>query len=1501
MPLRPRSAALLAVLAGAATSHAQVITADWTGLGSQDWNTPAAWSAAIAPNNLGAPAGTSYIARLIQLPASTYTVRATSNITLDALEINSSRAVLQLTSGEFAVGTGTVTSGTLNMIGGTLRGGSWTVGSSASVLINSSSAILDGITISAGAFKINSGFTPTLRNGLTLGASGQLSFVSSASALRVDGTQSIAGGLLSFAAAQGSTPNLKITTGSTLTLTNTTLAGPANIGAESGAASLITTGTVGVQAGLMRVGSSIANFTNSGSITLASGQTLVAEAVSTLNSGFIAVTGGALQLSGNWQNTGTLSLTSGSITLGGAFSTPTVAAINQSGGTLLINGAWNNTGSTLQMPAAGNLSLNSGAAASITGGTIIQTAGGRFTGGNGTLDGVTIAGGDFRIGSGLVRIRNGLTLTGGDLRIASNGSGLLFSDSTVVDSYDIISEATSSSGAIINLPANGTLTVNPGRSIHGAYTLIGPTSTFNANVGTLLNAGRIAAEGSGRTIGILTVGLTNSGTMEATGGGVLRIAATSFTNQGTVNATDGKVVLAGPWTSTGAINLGGTGTLELANPFATPALSAVQRTGGTLTVSTTWDNSGQAFDLVPFGPIELNSFGTIQGGTIRQNAVNRIVGRFGYLNDVTIDGGLTLGFNETLNITGGGVRLTSGGVNFVSASSLRFFGAHSLDNVSIVSADSSSGGTIGLVDGASLTLGPGVAISGPGSIASQETTSGPFNFALNFHGTLNIAGSASGISRGYTVNVPNAVSDGLMRASTAGTLNIQNLTNSGLIEAASGGLVVLGPTVRNAPSGTIRALAGGRVQFGLNATFTDDALGGTIDGVAGDIEIAGIWNHAGRSFALNAETGSWKLRNGTINGGELVLADGQTLRLAPFTGSSSDPGGGTLNNLTISGGDWIATGGSARITGTLAVPSGDIRLRGAALDLSTGFTLTTPSQFIADSGTSAIRIARSGFVLAPSTTIRGAGLTISSSIGQNISWESAGLISADRPGAQVRIDNYGGTFTNSGILEARGGGSLIAFTMVNGGTARALDGTLELSSFSGTGPLQVGPQGSLNLAWFTGAGTDDLAGLTNSGGAVNIVGQWDNTGRTFAFTPTSGDFNLGIPGVGTAEPRFGTILGGTLDVSSGRRLNISHGTLNNVRIVGGGLSVPSGALLTVYNGLDLPEGVIQVASGAEVDFNAAPDPGTVLSGLTILASSPATQPVTTIGLGNRITLDASSTIRGGNIRFLDSGFLSFAQFNGSVIADVPGTTIGFSTTIGLLPWINNGTFLADGGRIFLGYRGTAGNLVSVSGSTSNLRLNGGTWIAAHGGTIDIDPLVTLIANSANISIIGPNSHFDALAALRTNSGLLTLDEGASLALSSPIGLQNTGTITLGEQSLLSLTGPGLLGPSSILQYELGAPESGSRLVGSGLVTLGGELRLILPAGVFPQPGDTYRVLQAQSLSGDFGLIMVPSLPQGLSFQTLRDGQSLAFQVVPAPGAAIAILLAAPALVRRRRH
>ena len=128
-----------------------------------------------------------------------------------------------------------------------------------------------------------------------------------------------------------------------------------------------------------------------------------------------------------------------------------------------------------------------------------------------------------------------------------------------------------------------------------------------------------------------------------------------------------------------------------------------------------------------------------------------------------------------------------------------------------------------------------------------------------------------------------------------------------------------------------------------------------------------------------------------------------------------------------------------------------------------------------------------------------------------------GTISADVSGKTIAI-NQAGPLTNSGTLQATGGGIL-----------------------------------SVDPTTWTNSGTL----VTNTGGQINITGNLDNTGATFTLTPTSANVHLGSGGV---------ISGGTITSTGGASLIIDAGTLSGVTL-DTDLIVPNAVTMGIQNGL----------------------------------------------------------------------------------------------------------------------------------------------------------------------------------------------------------------------------------------------------------------------------------------------------------------------------------------------
>ena len=280
-----------------------------------------------------------------------------------------------------------------------------------------------------------------------------------------------------------------------------------------------------------------------------------------------ASNGGELVLNGPWTSIASISITAnggGEVVLAGTYSVDAGASIGGSGGTVYFAGTVNSTGITLALTSASLTYILDGGA--IDGGTVAMTNGatlvGSYNGGNGgTLAGVTLDGNlDLATTNGAnVTVTGGLTLNGTiDL---GNASGSTYGRLNFVGAQTftgsgsvLFGGAGSSSDQVTTAASNGdsgTLTIGAGITIHGKAGSIGNSSL------PLINQGTIADDVSGGVLNVYGTNWTNSGPLEASGGGEL--------------------VLTGTWTNSGLVQALGGGTLSASTPVN---LSAGTLSGG---------------------------------------------------------------------------------------------------------------------------------------------------------------------------------------------------------------------------------------------------------------------------------------------------------------------------------------------------------------------------------------------------------------------------------------------------------------------------------------------------------------------------------------------------------------------------------------------------------------------------------------------------------------------------------------------------------------------------------------------------------------------------------------------------------------------------------------------------------------------------------------------------------------------------------------------------------
>ena len=267
----------------------------------------------------------------------------------------------------------------MNLLGGTIKGGSYTSADGAELVFTTSGGTLDGVTANANLDLSNGGGTnATIVDGLTLNGVAYLGSSSTSvynyARLYFSTTETLGGsGSIVFSSGYGSGSNAIYLTngGTTLTI------GPGiTIHGANGTISYYYSNNVLVNQG------TIAADTSGGTVSVN---------VSTLtNQGTMSASNsGILTLGGTWSNTGTISESSATVNLGGLFTPAGLGTFNRSGGTVNLTGTLDSTGTTLALNAGtGSWNLSGG---TLKGGSYTASGGAElvFTPSGGTLDGVT--------------------------------------------------------------------------------------------------------------------------------------------------------------------------------------------------------------------------------------------------------------------------------------------------------------------------------------------------------------------------------------------------------------------------------------------------------------------------------------------------------------------------------------------------------------------------------------------------------------------------------------------------------------------------------------------------------------------------------------------------------------------------------------------------------------------------------------------------------------------------------------------------------------------------------------------------------------------------------------------------------------------------------------------------------------------------------------------------------------------------------------------------------
>jgi len=767
---------------------------------------------------------------------------------------------------------------------------------------------------------------------------------------------------------------------------------------------------------------------------------------------------------------------------------------------------------------------------------------------------------------------------------------------------------------------------------------------------------------------------------------------------------------------------------------------------------------------------------------------------------------------------GGNVRnLTLGPDNMLNVglnSSLTVFGA-SISNDGALTVTGGSG------TNSSLQLSNNVTLTGLGTVTLSYGDHNGNAFVEQSGGSFTLTNSTNtiqgdGVIGNGGLTFSNGAS-GTVNANVSGQTLLLNgsggITNAGLLEATGGGILQLSANVANS-GGTITA---GNGTVDVSATITGGMLTTAGTGilqtngsaVLDAVTIAG-------SSAYTGPLGSTTALLGTItNQGSVQLDAG--------SGSNTD-----LNidaNVTLMGG------------GTVTLNSGDTNGHVYVQQNGGSFTLTNVDNQIQGYG-----------------VIGNGGLSFTNSAG--------GTVNADASG-QTLVLNGSGAFTNTGLLEATGGGILqISTNVANaGGGITASGGTVDVSATvtggtlttAGGGTLQTSVSAVLDMVTLAGSSaytgplgttTTLLGTLTNQGNVQLNAGSGSNTNLDIAG-------NVTLQGGGTVTLNSGDTNGHVYVQQNGGSFTLTNldNQVEGYGVIGnGGLAVvngvsgiidadvPTRTLLLNGSGGISNAGVLEATNGGTLQITILVDD----AGGAITAN------------GGAVLIDGGGTLHGATLTTVNGGTLGTdgaATLDGSAGAIIltSGSTYtgALGTTTTLLGTITNQ------GNIQLNAGSGSNNFLEMG---SNVSLQGGGTVTLNNGDNNGRPYLEesgsgMVLTNVDNSINGAGTIGNgALGFTNASAGTVNADiSGQTMVLNGSGALVNAG--------LLEATGGGILQISSnvantggTIMASSGTVDVGATVTGGMLTTAGtGTLQTLGPAVL-----DTVTITGSSAYTGRLG-------------------------------------------------
>ena len=900
---------------------------------------------------------------------------------------------------------------------------------------------------------------------------------------------------------------------------------------------------------------------------------------------------------------------------------------------------------------------------------------------------------------------------------------------------------------------------------------------------------------------------------------------------------------------------------------------------------------------------------------------------------VTIDAGGTLNLtaqpNGITDVPAGSTLTVTGTLNAGSANGLAKLtsveGTLNLQNGKTTSV-TPTGGTLTIASSGLLNLSDTVASTTTLSITGAVNNSG--TFATGFAGgtnTVNVSGAFTN-NAGASLAIAQA-------SGSKDVVNVASLANSGTVTIDAGGTLNL--TAQ--PNGVTDIVKGSSII--LDGNFA----AGSTSGLAKLASVEGVLD------LQNGQTTSVTPGSGTLtisSTGQINLSDGRaSTTTLSITGNVTNSGsfttgfGGGTNTVNVTAafannagaslvvGDGSSTNDVVNI-GTLS-NSGTVDIgtangsTGATLNLTASGTSTNAGTINVGDTTAGQTSTGTLKISASAVTLAGTGTVIMSNLAGN-------LITAAAPTDVLTSAN---TIEGSGHI---GGGNM---GFVNTGTVLANQSTPLIidpstSGFNNKGTLNVSTGDTLEI---TGPANSFLnyssATKTLTGGTYLVSGtlQFGAAGNT--IVTDAANITLTGSGAKIVDPLGGNIIAPLATISKGSLFDITSGanftthgnfTNNGTLTVGGGSKfvVKSGSNLTNFSGTTLTGGTYNVtgtlqfgAAGTSLVTNAAnitlggknakivdSSSGNILTAFAT-NNAGATFDVTggynfstagnftnngslVVGPGSKFDVNGNLTNFNGTTDTLSKGTYNVTgtlQFNGAnIIANAANITLtGTSSQIlnqtggnGLANFSTNastGKFTLGGSRTFTtaGSFSNAGTLTISKGSTFTVGANGN--YAQTAGTTTVDGTLSTTGAGA-IQINGGN----------------VFGNGGNFSGNTT----NGGTFNIGDRILTAgtetVTGTYTQNSGGALDIDIGGTTKGTQfnqLTITGAASLNGTLNLDLINSFVPTVGETFDILNANSVAGTFATVNGTSINSTEAFTVLYNmpTNTVTLDVVSVPG------------------